>query len=596
MLNIADNLQLPASAITETIAILAKRGAGKSYTASVIAEEMLSAGAHVVALDPVGVWWGLRASASGDADGGLPILIFGGGHADIPLNPTQGRALAELIVYERLSAVLDLSHLTTGETTEFLSAFLAALYQIKATHREAMHLIVDEADAVAPQSPGKGEMPMLSAMDAIVRRGRSRGMGVTLITQRPAVLSKNVLTQIEVLIAQRVTSPNDRKAIDGWISSHGTDAERKMVMGSLATLNIGEAIVWSPNLLGELRRVKIRPRRTFDSSATPRAGETLIAPRTLASVDMSGLRERFSAQIAEAEATDPVALQRQIADLKKQLTDRPTETKIERVVERVEVPVLPPEMEARMREVMQTTAEYIKDLAAFRSEIGAALSRFGDSPNAPIMQESVPVMRADEGTPETVIQETPLIMQETPETIREELLPVPSETPRPDAGISRPQQRILDAIAGFEALGVKSVARSNVAIWSDASPKSSAFTNNLGALRTAGYLDYPAGGTVALTSAGRGAARTLTKPATREALLTAWIKWLPAPQGRILKYMADIYPRSAERDIVAEYSGASPSSSAFTNNLGALRALGLIDYPKPRHVQATALLFPKGSQ
>jgi DNA helicase HerA-like ATPase len=47
--------------VTQTFAILAKRGVGKSYTASVMAEEMLKAGHTIIALDPTGAWWGLRS-------------------------------------------------------------------------------------------------------------------------------------------------------------------------------------------------------------------------------------------------------------------------------------------------------------------------------------------------------------------------------------------------------------------------------------------------------------------------------------------------------------------------------------------------------
>ena len=58
-LRVADNLTLPAEAVTQTFAILAKRGVGKTYTASVLTEEMLKAGLQVVVADPIGVWWGV---------------------------------------------------------------------------------------------------------------------------------------------------------------------------------------------------------------------------------------------------------------------------------------------------------------------------------------------------------------------------------------------------------------------------------------------------------------------------------------------------------------------------------------------------------
>ena len=73
MIRLANDLALPIQAVTKTFAILAIRGSGKTYTGAVLAEGLLEAGQHVVVFDPVGVWWGLRASADGKGPG-LPIL------------------------------------------------------------------------------------------------------------------------------------------------------------------------------------------------------------------------------------------------------------------------------------------------------------------------------------------------------------------------------------------------------------------------------------------------------------------------------------------------------------------------------------------
>jgi uncharacterized protein len=77
-LRLSNDFALPAEAVTETFAILAKRGVGKTYTASVLVEELLKAALRTVVVDPVGVWWGLRASADGKRPG-LPIVgVFAG--------------------------------------------------------------------------------------------------------------------------------------------------------------------------------------------------------------------------------------------------------------------------------------------------------------------------------------------------------------------------------------------------------------------------------------------------------------------------------------------------------------------------------------
>ncbi len=83
-LKLSQDLELPEEAVTETFAILGKRGVGKTTTARVLTEELLEVGLPVLILDPTGVWWGLRTSADGRRDG-YPVVIFGGDHADVPL-------------------------------------------------------------------------------------------------------------------------------------------------------------------------------------------------------------------------------------------------------------------------------------------------------------------------------------------------------------------------------------------------------------------------------------------------------------------------------------------------------------------------------
>jgi len=564
-LNISSELRLPLDLITETAAIIAKRGVGKTYTASVITEELLKAGGHVVAIDPVGVWWGLRASAAGEPAGGLQVLILGGNHGDLPLDPGSGRSVADLIVDERLSCVLDLSLMTQEEAARFLAPFLDRLYQI---NRAPLHLMVDEADSIAPQVPGRGESLMLAAMDRIVRRGRARGLGVTLITQRPAVLSKNVLTQIELLITLRLTSPNDRKAIDGWIQAQGTEDERRAVMASLATLEVGEAWFWSPAWLGLLKRVHIRQRQTFDSSATPRVGQTLAAPRTLASVDLSALKERFSGALVAAAENDPEQLRRRIDLLEQQLRDRP----VEHVVERVEVPILRPGEVERLEQAAEGMTAMGKDLLSVAGEIRAVLAKNATSTSSLLPKQSsrrlLPAPQADAGS---YLATNPLANND---------------------GITAPQQRILNALASFKALGIQQVARNNVSVWAEQSPTSSGFTNNLGRLRTLKLIDYPMPGFVTMTEAGEKEAAPAAPIRNLQDLHNAWIARLPRPQGRILAELLACYPHSISRHELALRVGQSYTSSGFSNNLGALRSLGIVHYPSKQVVNVSNLLFP----
>jgi DNA helicase HerA-like ATPase len=97
-LRIAQGLKLDPDYVGGgTFALLAKKGAGKTYAMRVLAEEFWKAQIPVVALDPLDAFWGLRSSADGEGEG-IPVAVFGGPHGDAPLEKTGGRLMADLVV------------------------------------------------------------------------------------------------------------------------------------------------------------------------------------------------------------------------------------------------------------------------------------------------------------------------------------------------------------------------------------------------------------------------------------------------------------------------------------------------------------------
>jgi hypothetical protein len=160
------------------------------------------------------VWWGLRASAAGNAPG-FPVIVSGGHHADVPMTAETGAALGRLIAGRALACVVDLSELgSNAARRRFMAGFCEALYE---ANEEPLHLVLDEADLWAPQRPLSDQTGLLGHIEEIVRRGRVRGFIPWLITQRPAVVHKDVLSQADILIAMKLTASQDGDAIGGWI-------------------------------------------------------------------------------------------------------------------------------------------------------------------------------------------------------------------------------------------------------------------------------------------------------------------------------------------------------------------------------------------
>jgi DNA helicase HerA-like ATPase len=87
-------IKLPLATATKAVAILAKRGAGKTYAAAVLAEEFHKNGILFVVFDPIDVWFGLRLSRDGKTPG-LPVVVFGVENADVKLDKDIGKDIAQ---------------------------------------------------------------------------------------------------------------------------------------------------------------------------------------------------------------------------------------------------------------------------------------------------------------------------------------------------------------------------------------------------------------------------------------------------------------------------------------------------------------------
>lgn len=400
-LRISDgSFSFPLDAATQTITAVGKRGTGKTNSIVCLAEEMSDAHLPFAVVDPTGVWWGLRLDKNGK-DPGLDVIIFGGEHGDIDLEVHAGELVADFVVDSQRTCILDLSGFRKNQAVTFMTDFAERLYSVKARKKDVLHLIIDEADAYAPQRPLPGCERLLGAIEDLVRRGRSRGIGLSLITQRPAVLNKNVMTQTEVLMAFQLTAPLDQKAIREWVHVNAEEGKLASLERELATATQGNCYVWSPSWLNVSEWVHIRERRTFDSSATPKAGAKRIVPKDLPPVDLDALRASFAETIEKKKANDPNELKKEIVRLKKSLESesnrKPAEARVENRF--VEVPTIPEELQKAilmlneiglafkksfLKTLEQIFGDGFKDIEAQMTEVRKALERAQKEAKRPV--------------------------------------------------------------------------------------------------------------------------------------------------------------------------------------------------------------------
>ena len=286
---------LPPSALDERLAIVGTSGSGKTYAAKGLIERVMAGGGRVCIVDPLGVWWGLGKGVDGAAPP-FPVAVFGGTHADVPLDPGMGGALGRLVGAQPMACVVDVSDFGSAAARRaFMTAFTEALY---AANTEPLHLVLDEADLWAPQRTQLDGLELLGRVEEIVRRGRGRGFVPWLITQRPAVLHKDVLSQAGVLVAMKLTSSQDRAAVGRWIEGQADRTEGRRILGALPQLRRGEGWVWAPGD-GVLARVAFPRILTLDSSQTPRRGARAGVMGLLAAVNAPALGRALAGLAAD---------------------------------------------------------------------------------------------------------------------------------------------------------------------------------------------------------------------------------------------------------------------------------------------------------
>jgi len=585
---------IPEAALDKHIAFLGATGSGKTSAAkSGVVEPALAGGERAVIIDPTGAWWGLRVGRDGKAKG-FPIYIFGGDHGDYPLRARDAEILAEAFGSSTDSAIFDTSLMTVSERTAFFTDFAEAL---RRKNKGPLKVIIDEAHLFMPQAGAKagGAVPaMLHAGNNLVSLGRSRGLRITLISQRPAKLHKDSLTQVQSLVAMRLLAPQDRNAISDWISDQADPVTGKGIIASLPGLKPGEAWVWSP-LDNYLERVHFPLPKTFDSSRAPDRADG--AGPSLTPINLDALKGRLATVEAETKANDPRALKAENARLSAELVklrrlaispsneiakSNVAEIEAARAAGWSEGYAAGQEMGIKVG-TADTTKLAIDAVRAaipdfkfiIEAEVSKAVYKRVQTPHAPKPPKSAstgalpPLART--------ITHAPAPVQRA-QIVR----------PAPAGGIESPLQRIIDAIKWWEVMGAGTPSHAQVGFIAGYSHKSGTWATYLSRLRTQGLIEGR--GDLALTTEGERVANLPDAPPTGEALREIVLAKVDAPLRKILLPIFAAYPDGLDHASAGEQSGYSHSSGTWATYLSRLRTLDLIE--GRGELKAQGWLFP----
>lgn len=596
---VGSGLRLPLDWMTLATVVYGARGAGKTVFGAVLAEEVTKHHQRFCAIDIKEDWWGLKSSADGKEEG-IPVVIFGGPHADLPLEEGAGAQIAELVAGLETSTILSLEHLSKGKQIKFLTAFFERLYDV---NRDPLLVLADEAQRYAPQKPMSTDATIcLGVVEDLVKLGRKHGIGLVLITQRGAGLNKEVSELCDVMAAFRTPGPLDQDRIKDWLDANATREQRDEIIGTPATstrparpgklssLPTGTAVVASSHPSMPLFVTSaIRMRWTFDSSATPRIGQKRAEPKRMSKPDLEQLRERMATAIERAKADDPRELRKRIAALETALRDKATAVEsVDRIIATiVEVPALSPEDRADIGRLGGT----ILEAAGIHERINSRLEKLAErlfialtppasSPAASTSPAPSPSSRAKS----VRTAPAPSLPPATPP-------PTVSSTSMPSASLNGPQQTVLNAVAWWQAAGIDDPTHVQVGYIAGYTASGGYWRSIVGALSTAGLIAYPRAGRITLTGVGAAAAQPPETPPTRAALQEMVRAKLSGPQRNVLDELLAINGEQLSAEELGLRTGYTPSGGYWRSIVGKLSTLGLIVYPKRGQIAAAPVLF-----
>lgn len=552
--------ELPASIVTDTTAIVAKKRTGKSNTGVVIAEEVYRAGHQVVIIDPKGDWWGMRSPGTGPA---LPILILGGLRGDLPITPTSGAAVAQFVFENQISVIIDVSRFESkAAQARFLTEFANTLFSLHQETPRPVLLILDEAVEFLPQTVSRedGMTKCVGAWTKIIRLGGAFGLGVLLIAQRAADLNKQALTQIETLIAHRTPAERDRKAILGWLDHAGADID---VMAELPLLANGEAWIVSPHL-ALADKVQVRRRETFDSGETPKLGAPPAAQqRTLADVDLSVITEAMAEALEAAALDDPEVLRKRIRELEDQLAGDAILSGPP-AVERVEVEVIPQWMIEALEAANNRLSVVTETLATSRIELGAL--RDDTEAVEAMVKDAVARAQSESRPPSPTRQVAPRPAPAAPKRAAS------SGTGTRLASLDKCQVALLTVLAQHP----DGLTKNKLGFLAGYNPTKSTIRTALGSLRTQSFITPGGVEVIQILPAGLDALGPFDELPRGRDLYEYWLGELDACQRALLEAFVAAYPAEVPKEQIEPLTGYDPTKSTYRTAMGVLRRLDLV--------------------
>jgi hypothetical protein len=584
-------VDFPEAFIEKHTAILGTTGAGKTSVAKVsIAEPILREKGRIHIIDPKMDWWGLRLNRKGKPFGSK-VLILGGERGDYPLRTADAAALAEAFATSSDSVVFDTSEMTVEDRSQF---FIKYSETIMRKNRGPLNIIIDEAHLFMPQAGAKvgGLAPrMLHAGNNLMSLGRSKGLRITLITQRPQKLHKDSLTLVQSLIALRMMHPLDINSIKVWMAEQADPVKGEEIVKTITTLKPGEGWAWSPTD-AYMERMQFPLPLTFDSSKAPEKGDADVP--TLEPIDMEALTGKLVKLAEEKAANDPAKLRARIKELEKAKPATVTET--------VEIPTSDPMAMAKaygegfnegFAAGYRMGGEDI--LGSIQDDVQELVTSLSDMPS-PLTHEIAkartkhltaigglkydPPEKFLRGSPRGVdgkVNRPQPPARKPHETAQRSVSKPPSTVS--GGGTSSSEEKIVGALLYFSSIGQDNPTKQQVAAVAGYNHGGGRFSNLIGSMRSRGMIDYPVPGRIQLMNSDAFDHLILGHDQAQRGILAV----LSPSEEKVLHGALGV--GAITREELARASEYEPGGGRFSNIVGRLCTLGILEKLGPGTVK-----------
>lgn len=553
--------------------VQAASGYGKSYLLCKIIE---ATHGHIqqIIIDPEGEFSLLRK------DHDFVIAAAHGG--DALAHPRTAGLLATRLLETNASAILDIYDVKPRERHEFVRNFVDSLMNASKDLWHPVLVILDEAHLFCPEK-GFGESEATDAVIDLAGRGRKRGFTLVAATQRIGKFSKSAAAELHNKFIGFASLDTDVKRVAFELGMQPRDA-----LNAMRELNPGDFYAFGPALQmpspelfkGDLPKTKL-----------PKAGHRKLVAPPKPTAAIKALLPKLADIPAEVEQKVKTE-----QELRKELSIATAEIeRLKRAEKYSTQPVLTNPQKVKKpnyKEAHRLGKAFLQEIEILaRTAVGELQRDIGKLAHEwektvfhrvnTQGENALEKIRLKIEEPAEKISGPPVeirINQQLRENVKTYGAIEPSQVRKAAAGLTRPEQKILDAIAWMQAAtGDSRVTQTAAAFLAGYTPGSSSFRNPRSSLAAQGLIEY-VDSDVRLTNVGGMAAYQPTARPSAQEIQNRVKGLLGGPEKKLLEHLLEAYPGGMTQDHHAENCGYAPGSSSYRNPRSKLSALGLLRY------------------